>query len=85
MAMSQLSFTVFGTIFNNILFNALKETPGIPASNYHVLLLNLTLSNLLVSNIVKPMSSIYISYAFAKVAIAVFSIDTLFILNYTVL
>ena len=43
--------------------------PGLPCSTYNVVLANLSLANLLVCSIVKPMSSIYVSYAYAKVSL----------------
>ncbi|XP_023349697.1 uncharacterized protein LOC111718359 [Eurytemora carolleeae] len=66
LALSQLLFSVLGTMLNNLILNTVKDTPGLPSSTYHVLLLNLSLCNLLVCSIVKPMSGIYISYAYAR-------------------
>jgi hypothetical protein len=67
LVISQLFFTCFGSLFNLLLFIILKDLPDLSCSTYHVLLANVTASNLFVCTIVKSVGSIYITYAFAKV------------------
>ena len=38
------------------------------ASTYHILLANLSLTNVIYCTILKPASAVYISYAYAKVS-----------------
>ena len=65
---SQLSFTIFGSLFNLFLFITLRDLPNLSASTHHVLLVNLSFCNLLICTFVKPLSGIYISYAFTNVS-----------------
>jgi hypothetical protein len=64
--LSQMSFTCFGTLMNNLLLVTLKDLPDLSASTYHVLLTNLGLANLFVCTILKPATGIYVGYAYAK-------------------
>ena len=68
LVLSQLSFTIFGSLFNLFLFITLRDLPNLSASTYHVLLVNLSFCNLLICTFIKPVTSIYISYAFANVS-----------------
>ena len=67
LVISQLFFTVFGSLANVLVFIILRDLPDLSSSTYNVLILNLTATNLITCTIVKPMSSIFISYAFAEV------------------
>jgi len=49
-----------------LLFIVLKDLPELSASTYHILLANVTASNLFVCTFIKSVGSIYISYAFAR-------------------
>ena len=64
---SQLSFTIFGSLFNLFLFITLRDLPNLSASTYHVLLVNLSFCNIIICTFIKPVASIFISYAYANV------------------
>ena len=66
---SQLLFTIFGSLFNLFLFITLRDLPNLSASTYHVLLVNLSFCNICICTFIKPVSSIYVSYAFANVSL----------------
>ena len=68
LVVSQLFFTVFGSLANVFVFIILRDLPDLSSSTYNILLLNLTATNLIICTIVKPMSSIFISYAFTEVS-----------------
>ena len=67
LVMSQLFFTVFGSLLNVFLFIILRDLPDLSCSTYNVLILNLSFCNILSCTIVKPMASIFVSYAFTQV------------------
>ena len=69
LVLSQISFTIFGSLFNLFLFITLRDLPNLAASTFHVLLVNLSFCNILICTFIKPVSSIYVSYAFAKVSL----------------
>ena len=71
LVISQLFFTVFGSLANIFVFIILRDLPDLSSSTYNVLILNLTATNLIICTIVKPMSSIFISLAFAEVLIRI--------------
>ena len=67
LVLSQMFFTVFGSLANIFVFIILRDLPSLSSSTYNILLLNLTAANLIVCTIVKPMSSVFVSYSFAEV------------------
>ena len=67
LVLSQMSFTCFGTLLNNLLLITLKDLPDISASTYHVLLANLVVTNLFTCTVIKPGTAVYIGYAYSKV------------------
>ena len=67
LVMSQMMFTIFGTLANNLVLITLKDLPDLSASSYHILLANMAFTNLIICTIVKPMSSVFVSYSFAEV------------------
>ena len=69
LVMSQLFFTVFGSLLNVFLFIILRDLPDLSCSTYNVLVLNLSFCNILSCTIVKPMASIFVSYAYTQVSI----------------
>jgi hypothetical protein len=69
LVLSQMSFTIFGSLFNLFLFITLRDLPNLAASTYHVLLVNLSFCNILICTFIKPVTSIYVGYAFAKVSL----------------
>ena len=71
LVISQLFFTVFGSLANIFVFIILRDLPDLSSSTYNILILNLTATNLIICTIVKPMSSIFISLAFAEVLIRI--------------
>ena len=68
LVLSQLFFTIFGSIVNLLLFITVRDLPNLSSSMYHVLLINLTFCNLLICTFIKPVTGIYIGYAYAKVS-----------------
>ena len=71
LVVSQLFFTIFGSLVNIFLFIILRDLPDLSSSTFNVLILNLSFCNLLSCSIVKPMASIIVSYAYAQVIIKV--------------
>ena len=69
LVLSQMFFTVFGSLANIFVFIILRDLPSLSSSTYNILLLNLTAANLIVCTIVKPMSSVFVSYSFAEVSL----------------
>ena len=69
LVVSQLFFTLFGSLMNVMIFIILRDVPNLASSSYNVLILNLAFCNLISCTIVKPMASIFISFAYAQVAI----------------
>ena len=67
LVLSQMFFTVFGSLANIFVFIILRDLPSLSSSTYNILLLNLTATNLIICTIVKPMSSVFVSYSFAQV------------------
>ena len=67
LVLSQMFFTVFGSLANIFVFIILRDLPSLSSSTYNILLLNLTATNLIICTIVKPMSSVFVSYSFAEV------------------
>ena len=67
LVLSQLLFTLLGSMVNIFLGITLRDLPNLPASTYHVLLANLAAANLLTCTLAKPIASVFISYAFLKV------------------
>ena len=67
--LSQLFFTLVGSIANVLLGITLRDLPKLTCSTYYVLLANVTICNLLVCAFVKTILSIYIAYAYLKVNI----------------
>ena len=72
LVMSQMMFTVLGSLSNNLVLITLKDLPDMSASTYHVLLANLALTNLITCTLIKPASAVYIGYAHAKVDFILF-------------
>ena len=70
LVLSQMFFTVFGSLANIFVFIILRDLPSLSSSTYNILLLNLTATNLIICTIVKPMSSVFVSYSFAEVRTA---------------
>ena len=67
LVVSQLFFTVFGSLVNIFLFIVIRDLPDLSSSTFNVLILNLSFCNLISCTIVKPMASIFVSYAYTQV------------------
>ena len=67
LVVSQLFFTLFGSLVNIFLFIIIRDLPDLSSSTYNVLILNLSFCNIINCTIVKPMASIIISYAYTQV------------------
>ena len=67
LVVSQLFFTVFGSLVNIFLFIIFRDLPDLSSSTYNVLILNLSFCNIIRCTIIKPMASIFVSYAYTQV------------------
>lgn len=66
--LSQLFFTIIGSLCNLLLFITVRDLPNISSSTYHVLLINLSFCNIIICAFFKPVCGIYISFAFSSVS-----------------
>lgn len=67
LVMSQMMFTILGTLANNLVLITLKDLPDISATTYHILLANISFTNLITCTLIKPAFAVYIGYSYAKV------------------
>ena len=82
LVMSQMMFTIFGTLTNNLVLITLKDLPDLSASSYHILLANMAFTNLVICTILKPASAVYIGYSFAKVSLKLININSEMVINF---
>ena len=64
--LSQMLLLLLGTLFNSILLVALRDLPDIFSSTYHVLLANICFANLISCSVLKPITTVFTGYAYAK-------------------
>ena len=64
LVLSQLCFTLVGSVANTALGITLRDLPGLASTTHHVLLANVCVANLVSCTLVKTVLSIYVGYAF---------------------